>query len=87
MNMKIFIILKDLHAKIPGLTMLDFFSYLADKVWNIENMIVLYAVSDWSHVSRLDSPFSLRLIVDFNMSNSKIKHLHQKMIKSNLWVK
>ena len=34
-NMKIFIVLKDLHAEIPDLTMLDFFGYLDDKVWNI----------------------------------------------------
>ena len=34
-----------------------------------ENMIVLYAVSDWSHVWRFDNPVSLRLTVDFNMSN------------------
>ena len=34
-------------------------------------MIVLYLVS---HVSRLDIPVSLRLIVHFNMSISKIKH-------------
>ena len=34
-NMTIFIVLKDLHAELPGLTMLDFFGYLDDKVWNI----------------------------------------------------
>ena len=37
-------------------------------------MIVMYVVSDKSHVLRLDNPVSLQLIVDFNMSNSKIKH-------------
>ena len=39
-----------------------------------ENMIVLHVSSDWSHISRRDNPVSLRLIVDFNMSNSKTKH-------------
>ena len=29
-NMKISTVLKDLHAELPGLTMLDFFSYLDD---------------------------------------------------------
>ena len=38
------------------------------------DMIVLCVVSDWSHVLSLDNPVSLRLIVDFDMSNSKIKH-------------
>ena len=34
-NMKIFIGLKDLHAKLQGLTMLDFpFGYLDDKLWS-----------------------------------------------------
>ena len=37
-------------------------------------MIVLYVISDWFHVSRHDNPVSSRLIVDFTMSNSKIKH-------------
>ena len=31
-NMKIFIVLKDLHAELLGLTMLGFFDYLDDKV-------------------------------------------------------
>ena len=39
-----------------------------------KNMIVLYVVSDYSHVSRLDNPVSLQPTVDFNMSNSGIKH-------------
>ena len=51
-----------------------------------ENMIVLYVVSDWSHVSRLDDPDSLP-IVDFNMSKSKIKRPNQKITKSILSVK
>ena len=35
--MKIFIVLNDLHAELPCLTMMDFFPicYLDDKVWNI----------------------------------------------------
>ena len=75
--MNIFIFLKDLHTKLPDLTILDFFDYLNDlndKVWNISKHDVLYVVSDWFHVRRLDNPVSLGLIVDFNMSNSKIKH-------------
>ena len=39
-----------------------------------ENMIGLHVVSEWSHVSRLDNPVSLQLIVDFTTSNSEIKH-------------
>ena len=34
-NMTIFIVLRDLHAKLPGLTMLDFFCHLDKKVWKI----------------------------------------------------
>ena len=33
-DMKIFIVLEDLHAELPGLTLLDFFGYLNDKLWN-----------------------------------------------------
>ena len=47
---------------------------IRDEHFLCENMIVLYVVSDWSHVSRLDNSVSLQLIVDFNMSNSKTKH-------------
>ena len=38
-NMKMFIGLEDLHAELPGLTMLDFcpFGYLDDKVWSISH--------------------------------------------------
>ena len=38
-DMKIFIVLKDLHAELPGLTMLDFSGYLNDKIWNIQNKV------------------------------------------------
>ena len=31
-NMKTFIVLKDLHAELLGLTMLEFFDYLSDNV-------------------------------------------------------
>ena len=34
-NRKIFIVLKHLHAELPGLTMLDFFGHFDNKVWNI----------------------------------------------------
>ena len=34
-NMKIFIVLKDHHAELPDLTMLDCFGDLDDKFWNI----------------------------------------------------
>ena len=44
--MKIFIVVNDLHAELPGLSMLDLFGYLNDKVWNISKYDVLYVVSD-----------------------------------------
>ena len=51
-------------------------------------MTVLYVVSDQSqHVSRLSNQVSLQPIVDFNMTNFKIKHPNQKMMKSNLLAK
>ena len=78
-NMKIFIVFKDLHAELPGLTMPDVFGHLNDHIrtrfGTYENMTVLYVVSDWSFVSRFDNPVTLRVIVDFNMSNSKISQI------------
>ena len=52
-NMKIFTVLRDLHAELPGLTMLFFFSYLDDKVWNIskhDSLVWLHQTSPTSQV-------------------------------------
>ena len=51
---------------------------IGDKQFLSENVIGLYVVSDWTHVWRLDNPVSLQLIVDFDMSNPKIKHLQSE---------
>ena len=69
--MKIFIVLKDLHVKLPGITMLDFFwlprwqglKRIKTRFGTYENMMVLYVRSGQSHVSGLDNRVSLRLIV------------------------
>ena len=71
-NMKIFIVLKmpnywPNHARLFPVTWMTRFG-------TYQNMIFLYVVSDWSHVLRHDNPVSLNSYVDFNLSNSKIKH-------------
>ena len=62
------------HAGFSQLPRWQSLEHIKTRFGTYENMIVCYVVSDKSHVSRLDNPASLRLIVGTNMSNSEIKH-------------
>ena len=62
------------HAGFFRLPRRQCLEHLKTRFGTYKSLIVLYVISDWYHVLRLDNPVSLRLIVDFNMSNSEIKY-------------
>ena len=69
------------QAQLSGIfsvTSMTRYEHIKTRFGTYKNMIVLYVVSDYSHISRLDNPVRLRLSVDFNMLNSKIKHLQSE---------
>ena len=48
---------------------------MRDEQFLFENMVVVlvYVVSDWPYVSRIDNPISLQLTADFTVSNCRRK--------------